>query len=429
MSNLHVIALSLLSPGARSAVQGFLASGEVQFGGFVVCPQTLDVALPASLRAIRYPGQLGIERSPGIFADLRKPAPWETIVVLGSQPLNDFEEIVLVSFLDAQRKLYLDGAGGVQDIAVRWQPFIRTDFSSREVRVARSPEADARRYVWYFHKWIEAEFARADYGLPARVAERRPDALIYDTPRLAQDLAQQTLDLDAEVQIADFRSSFSTLMMSDRSFVRTADYYRSMANFIAAVPGVESILDVGCGSGQLTCHMARLSTYRSVMGVDAAVPRVEGARLHAELAGIRSVEFRQMSMDRLHLPDRSVDMVVTSFALEQVGDALGRVLAELRRVARKFLILFEPTTEYFSSLASHWHIPESGWANSYFRVLSEAGVSYAVRPVLLGHYFNTGSVFVVDLQSPANPVVSLPQLSRPGPRDWPGGIVITESPA
>jgi SAM-dependent methyltransferase len=429
MSDLFVIALSLLSPHTRAAIEGFFASGQAIFGATVVCPETLEVSLPPTLRPLRYSGQVGIERSPEVFDRLRHMGGFGSLVVLGSAPLNDFEEIVLASFLRADRKLYLDSAGTVHDIATRWQPAVRPDFKPRAVQVTRLPETEARRYVWYFHKWIEAELAQADYGLPVRATERRPDALIYDTPRLAQDLAQQTPDLDAEVRIADFRSSFSTLMMNDRTLVRTADYYRSMANFIAAVPGVNSVLDVGCGSGLLTCHLARREAYRSVLGVDAAAPRVEGARLHARLAGVDTLSFAQMSMDRLTLPDASVDMIVTSFALEQVGTALGQVLAELRRVARKFLILFEPTTEYFSSLASHWHIPKSGWANSYFQVLGEAEVSYAVRPVLLGHYFNTGSVFVVDLESPINPVVSMPHLFRAAPAEWPGGIVISDRPS
>jgi ubiquinone/menaquinone biosynthesis C-methylase UbiE len=368
-------------------------------------------------------GSLGIERSPDIFAELRQNS-FSRVIVLGSESINDFEEIVLTCFLTSREKLYLSSTGAIADIRTQWEPTIRPDFGPREVRAQRLNEEDARRYVWYFHKWLESEISASEYGPPQPIADRRPDVLIYGQPRLAQDLAQQTPDLDQEVRIADFRSSFSTFLMSDRTLVRSADYYRSMANFIVAVPGIESVLDVGCGSGLLACHLAGSGRFSKLMGVDAAAPRVSGAKYHARLSGIDAAQFHQMSMDRLEFDDGSFDAVVSSYALEQSGESLGRAIAELRRVARKFLVLFETTSEYFSTFASQWHIPKNGWANRYFSALSEVGVSYAVRPALFSHYFNTGSVFVVDLRSDRNPVVSLPHLFRPDPRDWPGGARI-----
>lgn len=427
MSDLFIVARSLAHETFSAARPGleafFAASGPGARDALVLLPAGLALALPAGMTPRRYDGTLGIEHSPALFADLAR-AGHATIAILGSEPLHDFEEIVLACFLSGDRKLYLDTSGNAHDIARTWQPAVRPDFSPREVRATRLAPERERDYIWHFHKWLEAELAASDYGRPAPVAQRRPETLIYGAPRLAVDLAQQTPDLQAEVSIASFRASFSTLMLSDGSMVTSADYYRAMANFIASVPEIDSILDVGCGSGFLSCYLAASGRHRRIIGVDATPSRVEAARLHARLAGAAGIDFRQMSMARLDLPDASVDAVVTSFALEQSGAALGQVIAELRRVARKYLILFEPTSEYFTSLAGLWHIRKSGWANQYFKVLGEAAVSYAVRPTLLGHYFNTGSVFVIDLASDRNPVLRLPHLFRADPQDWPGGLLV-----
>jgi len=430
MTDLFIVARSLAHETFAAAGPGleafFAGGGFTARDAIVVLPAGLGIAVPAEARVIRYEGALGIEHSPALFADLAR-AGHATIAVLGSEPLNDFEEIVLACFLSGGRKLFLDIAGNAHDIARTWQPAIRPDFSPREVRATRLAPERERAYIWHFHKWLEAEFAASGYGHPVPVAQRRPEALIYGAPRLAIDLAQQTPDLQAEVRIADFRASFSTLMLSDGSMVSSADYYRAMANFVASIPEVDSILDVGCGSGFLSCYLAAAGRHRRIAGVDATPSRVEAARLHARLAGVAGIDFQQMSMARLDLPDASVDAVVTSFALEQSGESLGQVIAELRRVARKYLILFEPTSEYFTSLAGLWHIRKNGWANQYFKVLGEAAVSYAVRPTLLGHYFNTGSVFVIDLESDRNPVLRFPHLFRADPSDWPGGVVVAEA--
>src|SRR5262249_9035692 len=160
-----------------------------------------------------------------------------------------------------------------------------------------------------------------------------PERSLYGTPRLAVDLAQQTADLQHE----QHGESFSVLMCRDGSLVHSADFYRAMANFVGAIDGMERVLDVGCGSGFLACHLAASGRYRDVLGVDSSPQRVDGARLFATLNG-NPARFEAMSMGDLKLPDRSVDLTVTSFALEQTGEHLERCLNEIRRVTRKLIV-------------------------------------------------------------------------------------------
>jgi SAM-dependent methyltransferase len=417
MVNLFVVSKQLATPTVVPALNAYFAGAELgESEPVIVLPEGLELSLPRPARLERYRERPGIELSPDLFAELRR-SEFETITVLGSRPIDAGEEIVLACYLSARRKQFLDASGGFHDIGERWQPTLKLDFRPREVRARRIPPDDAQHYMATVHEWLATSIRDAGHDRPRPVYERKPGTLLYYSPHLATDLLQHTVDL----QVEKHGASFSMLMLGDQ-LVHSTDFYRAMANFVRAVPGIETVLDVGCGSGFLACHLAASRRYRAVVGCDAAPLRVNAARLQAELAGVTGVEFRQSSMDRLGFPDGAFDVIVTSFALEQSGAALGQVFSELRRVARRYLILFEPSVEYFPTLPSLWHVPASGWATQYFRALTDAGVSYAVRPNLLSHYYNPGAVFVIDLTSERNPMLSLPQLFRTDVADWPGGV-------
>lgn len=60
----------------------------------------------------------------------------------------------------------------------------------------------------------------------------------------------------------------------------------------AVLPG-ESVLDVGCGTGQTSLDAARAATGGTVLGVDLSGPMLEVARARAADAGLGNVEFLQ----------------------------------------------------------------------------------------------------------------------------------------
>lgn len=382
-------------------------------GGLIFVPSSLPVPKAEFHRSVRYDGRLGVE----VTSDLVLPLLDETfgaLFVLGVEPRADFEEIVLSCFLNAGAKTYLDVSGGVRDIA-DWQRDVRPLFQPREVHLRRLSEDVRSSYLRRAHQWLARSMEKAGFGEPLSTP-RSPDNLIYKQPRLAVDLAQQTADLQEEA----FGASFSTLFTGD-ALVHTGDYYRSLANFLLAIPDVNSVLDVGCGSGFLACYLAASGRFQEVRGVDASAERVAGARLHARMSG-SEVRFDVMSMTKLDMPDGAVDLAVTCFALEQSGEHLPQALSEIRRVARKMMICFEPSAQYFPTLPSLWHVRRSGWAMRYYEALTRLGLNYAVRPNLLNHYYNPGAVFVIDLVSHTNPLLRFPALFR---SEWPGGVSLT----
>ena len=102
-----------------------------------------------------------------------------------------------------------------------------------------------------------------------------------------------------------------------------------MASF-AAVQPEDRVLDVGCGTGALSCAVADAVRSARILGVDPATAFVAQARLDAPTDRLRFV-----AGDAQHLPfaDGSFDRVVSLLALNFVPDP-ARALREIIRVTR-----------------------------------------------------------------------------------------------
>lgn len=118
-----------------------------------------------------------------------------------------------------------------------------------------------------------------------------------------------------------------TLGHAGRLRSRTADLARLL-------PG-ESVLDVGCGTGDLTLEVARrVGSIGLVAGIDAAPKMVVRAR---QKAGRRhlAIEFRVEPVEQLSFADQTFDVVVSSLVFHHLPDELKReALAEIRRVLK-----------------------------------------------------------------------------------------------
>ncbi len=92
------------------------------------------------------------------------------------------------------------------------------------------------------------------------------------------------------------------------------------------------ILDVGCGTGEITSRIARLFPEARVTGVDLLEPHLALARSRYAGLGDR-VQFRRADAFELPFERASFDLVVCRHVLQAVPQP-ERVLAELVRVAR-----------------------------------------------------------------------------------------------
>jgi len=99
-----------------------------------------------------------------------------------------------------------------------------------------------------------------------------------------------------------------------------------------ALPPAPRVLDVGCGTGEISSRLAAEWPRSTVVGVDVLEGSVALARSrHAALAP--RLSFAQGDAYALAFPDASFDLVVCRHVLQSIPHA-ERVVAELRRVAR-----------------------------------------------------------------------------------------------
>ena len=119
---------------------------------------------------------------------------------------------------------------------------------------------------------------------------------------------------------------------------------RLMSNFHRALDELwemaapESVLDVGCGEGVLTCQWAERLPSGRVVGID-----LEDPKLQAEWETRRrpNLEYRAEEATSLSFDDDEFDLAAAIEVLEHVPEPES-TLAEMARVARRHLIVSVP---------------------------------------------------------------------------------------
>lgn len=102
--------------------------------------------------------------------------------------------------------------------------------------------------------------------------------------------------------------------------------------FLDAVPPSGTLLDVGCGGGQLAVHLAGLREDISIVGLDLSSSQVARARKRAASFGAR-VRFVEGSALAMPFDDASFDVIVSVASIKHWPDQ-ERGFAECVRVLR-----------------------------------------------------------------------------------------------
>jgi arsenite methyltransferase len=152
-------------------------------------------------------------------------------------------------------------------------------------------------------------------------------------------------------------------------------------------PG-EVVVDLGCGGGlDVFLAAARVGPNGKAIGIDMTPQMLELARQNAARAnngqGITNVEFHQAAIDRLPLPDASVDCVISNCVINLAPDKpavfreIARVLKPGGRLAVSDIALKKPLPPEIGQdlMAYVGCIAGAVLIDEYRRQLSEAGFS------------------------------------------------------
>ncbi|MGW5664020.1 class I SAM-dependent methyltransferase [Streptomyces sp. NPDC003758] len=148
-----------------------------------------------------------------------------------------------------------------------------------------------------------------------------------------------------------------------RAFTRLAELSGAQAG--------DRVLDVGCGTGYLTRHMAaQVGRDGSVTGVDPSPPVLAYARRRKLRPGSAPCTYKEGIAESLDLPDASFDTVVTSLMLHHLPEelraaALGEMCRVLRPGGRLLVVEFRPPK---SAVGRHLVHGGAGHAMAHNRV-------------------------------------------------------------
>ncbi len=122
--------------------------------------------------------------------------------------------------------------------------------------------------------------------------------------------------------------------------------YNPLSQFFLTKAGVgnrQSILDVACGTGEMTCWMAQ-QTKGKVVAVDISEEQLKIGRRNAEALGVKNIEFRQLSAFDLDKINESFDFIYCRFLLVHIQRPEDVMQAMYRRLSQDGIIACEEAT-------------------------------------------------------------------------------------
>lgn len=150
----------------------------------------------------------------------------------------------------------------------------------------------------------------------------------------------------------------------------------AIASIIAGLPGApfDGILEAGVGEATtLGLVLEKLPNVSTAFGFDISLSRLLSAKRFLVVRALtKQPTLFTAELEAVPLPDDSVDLVYTSYALEPNGGREGPILAELLRVSRRYLVLIEPGYE-LADAEGRAHMERHGYVRGLADELRKLG--------------------------------------------------------
>lgn len=189
---------------------------------------------------------------------------------------------------------------------------------------------------------------------------------------------------------------------TEGKLIRWAHYYDFVTNFMmvghagmlrrmtvdnALIKPGESVLDIGCGTGEVALLAKKRARAGTVYGIDPAPEMIAVAQNKAERKKL-DIDFRVGVIEALPFPDSSIDVVTSSLMMHHLPEDLKvRGLAEIYRVLKpggRLLIadFLRPTGSFINHLfiAFTRHRGLKNGIEDLSKLLRAAGFSQITQP-------------------------------------------------
>ncbi|CAN5789361.1 hypothetical protein BH09VER1_BH09VER1_18750 [soil metagenome] len=157
-------------------------------------------------------------------------------------------------------------------------------------------------------------------------------------------------------------------------------YRREVASILANFPA-DSVMEAGIGEATTLFYTARQFPSARLFGFDISWSRLAVAREFLRERFVRNVALATGDLFSIPLPDSSVDLVYTSHSIEPNGGREVEAIRELYRVARRWLVLIEPSSE-LGGEASQRRIDQHGYCRDLVLHAQSLGLSIAEHRLL-----------------------------------------------